>query len=179
MIRQFLILRVVTFFSPLLPPILVPLGYSLTGILLIQNANPRVLVIITVWAAAFADICIWIIQNHIIRKLIMYEQLESPHRFHRFAKEVNQYFKEQGSIRKLWVKREKYAETKRGKFMTFLFAIFCFFPIIPDIIGTRILYKKIAFPYFVIAVLIGKSVTHIPFIFLGKWVLQLLFARRW
>jgi hypothetical protein len=45
---------------------------------------------------------------------------------------------------------------------------------LPDIIWTRILYKKIKFPYFIIASIIGKSVTHIPFIFLGKGLAQLL-----
>jgi len=58
--------------------------------------------------------------------------------------------------------------------MTFVFAILCYLPILPDIIGTRILYKKIKLPYFIIAVIIGKSITHIPFIFLGKSLAQIL-----
>jgi hypothetical protein len=36
------------------------------------------------------------------------------------------------------------------------------------------LYKKIRFPYFILAVIIGKSISHIPFIFLWKSILQLL-----
>jgi uncharacterized membrane protein YdjX (TVP38/TMEM64 family) len=69
---------------------------------------------------------------------------------------------------------EKYIEKKSGRIATFLFAIFCYAPIIPDIISTRMLYKKIKFPYFIIAVIIGKSITHIPFIFVGKSILQQL-----
>jgi uncharacterized membrane protein YdjX (TVP38/TMEM64 family) len=72
------------------------------------------------------------------------------------------------------LKWEKYLEKRSGRIITFLFAIFCYIPIIPDIIATRILYKKIKFPYFIIAAIIGKSITHIPFIFLGKTVVQLL-----
>ena len=69
---------------------------------------------------------------------------------------------------------EKYLEKRSGRIITFLFAIFCYVPVIPDIIATRILYKKIKFPYFIIAAIIGKGITHIPFIFLGKTVVQLL-----
>jgi membrane protein YqaA with SNARE-associated domain len=87
---------------------------------------------------------------------------------------MNGYFKKEERIARLWMKWEKQLEKKSGRIITFFFAIFCYLPILPDIIWTRILYKKIKFPYFIIASIIGKWVTHIPFIFLGKTIVELL-----
>jgi uncharacterized membrane protein YdjX (TVP38/TMEM64 family) len=95
-------------------------------------------------------------------------------RFLRRVNKVNRQFKNQKKIIKISEKWESYIETKTGRFATFIFAIFCFLPILADVIGTRILYKKISFPYFVLAIFIGKCISHIPFIFVGKGLLQLL-----
>lgn len=178
MIIQYVILWLVIFFSPLVPPVLPPLAYSLTTVLLIQKANPWILSLITVWVATLSTIIIWMIQNHVIEKLNMYERTNSTSRFHRRTNNINRYFKKQERLTRISARWEKYIETRTGKVVTFTFAIFCFLPILPDIIGTRILYKKIKFSHFILAVLIGKSATHIPFIFIGKWILQLLHIRK-
>ena len=174
MVFQFVILSVVIYFSPLVPPVLPPLAYSLTGALLIQWGSPRILSIISVGVATLSTATIRVVQNHIIEKLNTYEETSSKSRFHHQVGRLNRFFKRQESLAKISAKREKYIETKAGKAITFGFAIFCFLPVLPDIIGTRILYKKIKFMPFIIAVFIGKSVTHIPFIFLWKGILQLL-----
>lgn len=174
MIVQYVILWIVIFFAPLVPPVLSPLGYSLTGVLLAQKANPRILSAITVWVSTLTAMVIRMIQNRVIERITLYDQIESIHRFHRLVKRINAYYKKQERITRISQRREKYIETRTGRTATFLFAVFCFMPVLPDIIGTRILYKKIQFPYFVLAVIIGKSATHIPFIFLGKGILQLL-----
>lgn len=106
-----------------------------------------------------------------------YEEIDSKHWAHRIIVKINKKFKEQEKLNTLSAKRETYIRTKTGKFTTFIFAIFCFLPVLPDIIGTRVLYKKISFPYFILAVIIGKSITHITFIFVGKSVIDLVITR--
>lgn len=160
--------------APLVPPIFSPLWYILTGMLVAQKANPRLLSLITVGVATLTSIIIRKVQNHVIERLTIYEEIKWNSLFSRIVSKVNTYFKNQKRMTRIWLKREKYIETKTGKVATFMFAIFCFLPILPDIVGTRILYKKIKFPYFIIAVIIGKSVTHVPFIFVGKTIIQLL-----
>ena len=175
MVFQLLILWVVIIVSPLVPPILVPLSYSMTGALILQKINPRILSIVSVGAALIADIIIRKMQNFVIARMTINEDpLQETNIFARIINKMNSYFKKEERIGKLWIKWEKYIEKRSGKIVTFLFAIFCYLPILPDIIGTRMLYKKIKFPYFIIAVIIGKSLTHIPFIILGKSLVQLL-----
>lgn len=114
------------------------------------------------------------LQNHIIKKLSTQEWIKKNNVFARIVNRLNNYYKNEERITKISLKREKYIESKTGKIATFFFAIFCFLPIIADIISIRILYKKIKFPYFILAVIIGKSIAHIPFIFLGKTIVDLL-----
>jgi len=90
---------------------------------------------------------------------------------------MNSYFKKEERIGRLSLKWEKKLEKRSGRIITFFFAIFCYLPILPDIIGTRILYKKIWFIPFIIAAIIGKSITHIPFIFLGKSITEIISLR--
>ena len=142
-----------------------------------QKANPRILSLITVGVSTISAIIIRKVQNHIIEKLTIQERIEGNNIFVRIINNMNSYFKNQEKIGKISLQREQYIQTRTGKFVTFLFAIFCFLPIIADIISIRILYKKIKFPYFVLAVIIGKSISHIPFIFVGKTIVQLLGIR--
>lgn len=175
MIFQLSLLWMVIIISPLVPPILVPLSYSMTGALILQKIDPRILSIVSVFAALIADIIIRKMQNFIIPKITINEDpVKGKHIVALIINKMNSYFKKEERIGKLWVKRERYIEKRSGRIMTFVFAILCYLPILPDIIGTRILYKKIKLPYFIIAVIIGKSITHIPFIFLGKSLAQIL-----
>lgn len=175
MILQLFLLWIIIIVSPLVPPILVPLSYSITGILIVQNIDPWILSIVSVTAAVIADIIIWKMQNFVIPRMTIYEDpLKNKNIFSRIINKMHSYFKKEERIGRLWLRWEKKLEKRSGRIATFLFAIFCYLPIIPDIISTRILYKKIKIPYFIIAAIIGKSITHIPFIFLGKSVLQLL-----
>ncbi|MCX6824296.1 MAG: hypothetical protein NT085_04165 [candidate division SR1 bacterium] len=175
MILQLLILGLVIIVSPLVPPVLVPLSYSMTGALILQQIDPRILSIVSVAAAVIADIIIRKMQNFVIPRMTINEDsLKDKNIFARIINKMNSYFKKEERIGRLSLKWEQYLEKRSGRIITFLFAIFCYIPVIPDIIATRILYKKIKFPYFIIASIIGKSITHIPFIFLGKSIAQLL-----
>jgi membrane protein YqaA with SNARE-associated domain len=140
----------------------------------LQKANPQVVLLVTVIIVTLSDITIRVVQNHLIKKRAGYETLEKQKRFHRTINKINKFFREQESLNKASAKREHYAATRKGQIATFLFAIFCYLPFIPDIISTRLLYKKIKFPYFVIAVIIGKTISHGVFIFLGKSLFGLL-----
>ena len=174
MIVQFIVLGIVFLFSPLLPPLLSPLGYSLIGVLLLQKANPRLLSIIVVGIGTISVILMRVIQNEIIAELVIFRKSNMQDTFHRRINNINNYFRSRKSVERLSLRREKYIENRTWKFATFLFAVFCYLPILPDIIGTRLLYKKIRFPYLVIAVIIGKTISYVPIIFLGKGLFQLL-----
>jgi membrane protein YqaA with SNARE-associated domain len=144
------------------------LGYSLIGILLLQKANPWLLSSIVVGIGTTSVILMRIIQNEIIQELAIFKKLDKQDPFHRRVNQINTYFRSRKSIEKFSLRREKNLETRRGKVSTFLFAIFCYLPIIPDIIATRLLYKKMKFIPFVLAVIIGKIINYVPLIFLGK-----------
>ncbi len=175
MVYQLFILWIVIIVSPLVPPILVPLSYSMTAAMVLQKIDPRILSIVSVAAAVIADIIIWKMQNFVIPRMTINEDpLKDKNIFARIINKMNSYFKKEERIGRLSAKWEKYLEKRSGRIITFFFAVFCYVPVLPDIIGTRILYKKIKFPYFVAAAIIGKAITHIPFIFLGKWLAQLL-----
>jgi hypothetical protein len=147
----------------------------MTGALILQKIDPRILSIVTVAAAVLADIIIRKMQNFVIERMTIQEDpLKETNIFARIVNKMNSYFKKEERIGRLSARREKHLEKRSGRIITFFFAIFCYLPILPDIIGTRLLYKKIKFPYFLIASIIGKSITHIPFIFLGKSIAQVL-----
>lgn len=175
MVFQLFLLWIIIIVSPLVPPILVPLSYSMTAAMVVQKIDPWILSIVSVAAAVLADIIIWKMQNFVIPRMTIDEDpLKDRNIFARIINKMNSYFKKEERIGKLSLKWEKQLEKRSGRIITFFFAIFCYLPILPDIIWTRILYKKIKFPYFIIAAIIGKSITHIPFIFLGKTIVQLL-----
>ena len=176
MILQLCILWLTIFLSPLVPPILSPLGYSLIGVSLAQQVNPRMLSFIAIGISTLATICIWVLQNYIIENLTIYKEDKDPALFSRIARKINTYFRKQERITKIGLEWHEYLKTRTGRFATFIFAIFCYLPILPDIIGTRILYKKMSFASFIVAVIIGKSITYIPFIFLGKALIQIVFT---
>lgn len=174
MLLQYILLGVVIYFAAIIPPVLSPLGYSLTGVLLLQNANPRMVLFVVVSVVTLSDITIRFVQDYLIKRWADYETIEHQNRFQRQINKINKYFKKQQSLQNISSKREKYAQTNTGKVATFLFAVFCYLPFLADIIGTRLLYKKIKFVPFVIAVIIGKTISHGVFIFIGKNIFQLL-----
>lgn len=174
MVVQLIFLSIILFFSPLVPPVLSPLAYSLTGALLVQKVDPRLLLLISVWVVTIADILIRFLQNRIIKNISLYKNTSKTDLFSRIFKKMNEYFDSQNKLTKIWLKREKYIETGRGKFFTFVFAVFLFLPVLADIIWCRLLHKKIKFAYFVLAVIIGKTISHGSFIFFGKGLISLL-----
>ena len=148
MVFQLFLLWILIIVSPLVPPILVPLSYSMTGALVLQKIDPWILSLVSVAAAVIADIIIWKMQNFVIPRMTIDEDLSKDKNiFSRIINKMNSYFKKEERIGRLSVKWEKYLEKRSGRIITFLFAIFCYVPVIPDIIATRILYKKIKFFY--------------------------------
>ncbi|HRX63681.1 MAG TPA: hypothetical protein P5060_01100 [Candidatus Absconditabacterales bacterium] len=174
MIIQFIILCIIIFLGPILPPLLIPLSYSLTGAMLIQHANPVTLSILSVGTATLSTTLIRFSQNYIMQKI---ESTNKKGDKNSALYKITKRLKKGKRLQKLSNTLRKYANTKHGKFAMFFITIACYLPIIPDLITTRILYKKIKFPYFLIALIIGKSITHIPFIFLGKGIRNLVSSR--
>ena len=174
MVFQFFILCVVIFFAPLVPPVLSPLGFTMTAVLVAQKANPWIVSLVTIAMGVITSTIIRHIQNYVIRKLNEKEKIEGKNIFVRLINVMNSYSKNQNKINKLSSRRERYTKTRSGKIATFIFAIFCFLPVFPDIVSIRLLYRKIKFPAFILAVIIGKSISHIPIIFAGKSIIDLL-----
>jgi len=107
----------------------------MTGAMILQKIDPWMLSIVSVGAAVIADIIIRKIQNSIIPRMIINEDpLGKRHIIARIINKMNNYFKKEEKIGRLSVRREKYLEKKTGRVLTFLFAIFCYLPILPDII---------------------------------------------
>jgi membrane protein YqaA with SNARE-associated domain len=50
----------------------------------------------------------------------------------------------------------------------FVLAVIGFAPTIPDFLTVALLQKKLKFPYFVLAAIVGKTIQFLPFVFLGK-----------
>lgn len=172
MIAQLIALCFIIFTWPIMPPILIPLSYSLTWVLLVQNADPITLSILSVGSAVLSTTIIWFSQNYIINKVKKINQKKDTKSL---SYKITKRFQKTKRLKKISNKLREYTKTKQWKFAMFFIAIACYLPIIPDIITTRILYKKIKFPYFLIALIIGKSITHVPFIFLWKglwWIIS-------
>jgi hypothetical protein len=107
----------------------------MTGALILQKIDPRILSMVSVGAAVLADIIIRKMQNFIIPRMTIHEDpLKKKHIVARIINTMNSYFKKEERIGKLSVKREKYLEKRSGRIITFFFAIFCYLPILPDII---------------------------------------------
>jgi len=88
--------------SPLVPPILVPLSYSMTGALILQKIDPRILSIVSVFAALIADIIIRKMQNFIIPKITINEDpVKGKHIVALIINKMNSYFKKEERIGKL------------------------------------------------------------------------------
>ena len=111
MLAQYIFLWLTTFLAAAIPPFS-SVGYSLSGVLLLQNADPRAILIITVVAATMANMIIRIVQAHLIEKWSDYENLESKNRFQQIITRINNYLRRQEKITKFSSKREKYIETK-------------------------------------------------------------------
>jgi hypothetical protein len=78
MLAQYILLAIVIYFAAIVPPVLSPLGYSLTGVLILQNANPRMVLLVTVVVVTLSDITIRIVQNHLIKRWADYETIKNP-----------------------------------------------------------------------------------------------------
>ncbi|MEI6119392.1 MAG: hypothetical protein WCP92_09740 [bacterium] len=58
----------------------------------------------------------------------------------------------------------KYLETKNSKRILFLLTIVAIDSAIPDIVAIGIVRKRLPFPLFIIAAVIGKSTVYLPVI---------------
>ena len=102
MVFQLFVLSMIIIISPLVPPILVPLSYSMTGALIVQNIDPWILSIVSVAAAVLADIIIWKMQNFVIPRMTIHqESVQDRNIFVRIINKMNSYFKKEEKIGKL------------------------------------------------------------------------------
>ncbi|MEI6773554.1 MAG: hypothetical protein WCL18_01685 [bacterium] len=107
----------------------------MTGALILQKIDPRILSIVSVAAAVIADIIIRKMQNFVIPRMTINEDpLKDRNIFSRIINKMNSYFKKEERIGRLSLRWEKQLEKRSGRIMTFFFAIFCYLPILPDII---------------------------------------------
>jgi hypothetical protein len=74
----------------------------MTGALIVQNIDPWILSMVSVGAAVIADIIIWKMQNFVIPRMIINEDiLKDKNIFSRAINKMNGYFKKEERIARL------------------------------------------------------------------------------
>ena len=175
MLAQEIFTGLVMFISPLVPPILVPLAFSMIAFLMYQKANPREVSGLMIASSMLACIAIRIIEGYIVQKMREHKlKHKKPDPITLRSQKFLSFFIKEDQGNKISQRVEGYVKTKRGRVILFLLAIFCTAPTVPDIITVRIFRYKMKVVPFLIAAFIGKIISFVPFVFLGKGILQLL-----
>jgi len=116
--------------------------------------NTLLLSMVCVFLAVTIDIVIWTVQDRVIQKLNDFEEKNTNTKknfLSDFVIRMNVFFKKKTESMKKSINLDQHTETPIGKFFMFIFAVFCFLPVFPDILVIRALRKRISFPNFVIA----------------------------
>jgi membrane protein YqaA with SNARE-associated domain len=175
MLFQELLAGVVVFVSPVLPPILVPLSFSMLGVLIVQWANPWVLSGIMITSTVLEMAFIWWITWIILRRMEKYkETTHKPDFVTSIWRKFVGYLIRRAKANRASQRVDGYLRTRSGKVLIFLLAIFCSAPTVPDIITVRLFRRKMPFGSFIIAAFLGKIISFVPFVFFGKGILTLI-----
>jgi len=174
MLLKHLIISCLVIISPIFPPAIIPVTYTLMGIRLLQGAGPIAMSFGTVLPAAASSILIWLLYGRLHRRILAFkEKRDNKDRISRLEKRFVKYMENKKWLSKLNTRITNYLETKNSKLVLFLLTIIAIDSAIPDIIAIGIVRKKLPFPLFIIAALIGKSTVYLPVIRWAKWILTL------
>jgi len=177
MLLKHLIISFLVVISPIFPPVIIPITYTLMGIRLLQGAGPIAMSFATVIPAAWSSILIRLLYGYMHKKIHMFkEKRNNTDRISRLEKRFATYLENRNRLNKLNKRITNYLEKKNSKLVLFLLTIVAIDSAIPDIVAIGIVRKKLPFPLFVLAAIIGKSTVYLPVIWWAKWILTLFWS---
>jgi len=115
--------------------------------------------------AAASSILIRLLYGYMHRWILAFkEKRGNEDRISRLEKRFAKYLENKKRLSKLNKKITNYLETKNSKRVLFLLTIVAIDSAIPDIIAIGIVRKRLPFPLFIIAAVIGKCTVYLPVI---------------
>lgn len=171
------ILTCSTFFIGwIFPPFFLPLWSSMIGILLLQGFNPLILLLGISISGMLSYVPLWYLESYAIN---LFERHQAKNYLSIWSsKFINRIKKFAISEKELQESRSwitKYLAKRHNQFAIFILAIICTAPTIPDILTVALFRHKLSLPIFLLAGFLGKFLTFLPIIFLGKGILDLIF----
>ncbi len=174
MLLRHILISVVVFISPVFPPAIIPIAYTLIGIRLVQWAGPIAMSFGTVIPAAASSIIIRLLYGYMHRWILAFKaKRDNKDRISRLENKFATYIENRKKLNKLNNKLTGYLETKNSKLVLFLLTIVAIDSAIPDIVAIGIIRKRLPFPLFVIAAIIGKATVYLPVIWWAKRILNI------
>ncbi|HMS91768.1 MAG TPA: hypothetical protein PKC87_06090 [Candidatus Absconditabacterales bacterium] len=173
MLLKHIIISCLVIISPIFPPVIIPITYTLMGIRLVQGAGPIAMSIGTVIPAALSSIAIWLLYGYMHRWILKFkEKRDNKDWISRWESKFATYIENRKGLNKFNKKITNYLEAKNSKRVLFLLTIVAIDSAIPDIAVIGIVRKRLPFVLFIIAATIGKATVYLPVIRGAKWILN-------
>lgn len=174
MLLNHILLSLLVFISPVFPPVIIPISYTLVGIRLLQWSGPIGLSFSTVIPAAASSILIRLLYGYMHRRILAFKaKRDNKDWISRLENRFAKYIENRKRLSRINNKITTYLETRNSKLVLFLLTIVAIDSAIPDIVVIGIVRKKLPFLLFILAALIGKATVYLPVIWAGKWILNL------
>ncbi|MCX6824298.1 MAG: hypothetical protein NT085_04175 [candidate division SR1 bacterium] len=174
MLLKHLIISCLVVISPIFPPVIIPITYTLIGIRLLQGAGPIAMSFGTVIPAAASSILIRLLYGYMHRWILRFKEKRNnkdwiSRRENKFAI----YIENRKGLSNFNKKITNYLEKRNSKRILFLLTIVAIDSAIPDIVAIGIVRKRLPFPLFILAAIIGKSTVYLPVIWGAKRILNM------
>ncbi len=177
MLLRHLVISALVFISPVFPPVFIPIAYTLIGVRLLQWAGPIAMSLATVIPATISTVLVRLLYGYAHRKILAFKAKRNNNdRLSRIEKRFAEYVENRKRLNKLNKKITNYLETKNSKLILFLLTIVAIDSAIPDIVAIGIVRKRLPFPLFILATVIGKSTVYLPVIRWAKRILNFFWS---
>jgi len=177
MLLNHILLSLLVFVSPVFPPAIIPIAYTLIGVRLLQGSGPIGLSFSTVIPAAVSSILIRLLYGYAHKQILAFKaKRDNKDRISRLENKFATYIENRKWLSKFNKKITNYLWTKNSKRALFLLTIVAIDSAIPDIVAIGIVRKRLPFPLFILAAIIGKSTVYLPVIWWAKRILNLFWS---
>lgn len=174
MLLKHLIISCLVVISPIFPPVIIPITYTLMGIRLVQGAGPIAMSLATVIPATISSILIRLLYGYVHKLILAFKaKRDNKDWISRLENKFATYIENRKWLSKFNKKITNYLGTKNSKRTLFLLTIVAIDSAIPDIVAIWIVRKRLPFPLFILAAFIGKSTVYLPIIWWAKRILTL------
>lgn len=175
MLLRHLIISLLVVVSPVFPPAIIPITYTLIGIRLLQWANPITMSVATVIPATMSSVLIRLLYGYINKRISAFKKnRNNDDRISHLQRRFTSYIENTKRLNRINTKIKQYLTTQNSKIMLFLMTILGIDSAIPDFVIIGIVRKKLPFPLFILAAFIGKAIVYLPIILAGKGILYLI-----